>query len=92
MPPPITIQAKVLAAGVVTPLVPPYRCARLQIGNATPDDLRIYSQNLDLAQYEIVIAGTWSNPFQVDGDNQFSPSQVLYANAIAGGTVRLRWM
>lgn len=92
MPPPITIQAKVLAAGVITALIPPYRCARLQIGNATPDDLRVYSQLADNTQYEVVVAGTWSNPYHCDGENQFSPSQFLYANAIAGGTVRLRWM
>jgi len=80
-----------LQAGVATPVYPPSGVRGIYIGNATPDDLRVYEDPNDDTTYFIVAAGYEHPPIVMSVC--FDPSLIaFYLKATQAGSAVLIWV
>lgn len=80
-----------LLAGVSTPVRPPISARQVEIGNASGDDVKVYSENGDEATYFVVSAGYAK---QVDlFQHRYDSYQVaFYLKSAIDGVVVLVWV
>lgn len=97
MPTAFTIKRMPLAAGVDTAIFPPYPCSAVTVGNATPDDLRVYTTLGDDTTY-LGIASGYPYTFtltlfknQLYGPGDYS-SPAFWLRALQAGTIVLTWL
>lgn len=83
---------RTLLAATATPIQPPVTTQTVLIGNATPGELRVYSDPNDNAKYFAVQAG-YEKPLELRGQNYFRPDQVcFYLKADQAGDAVLIWL
>lgn len=91
--PALDTQRVALVAGEITRITPRIDAHRVSIGNATADDVRIYGDGTDSANYVVVASGFERVLDTKESRVRFSRFNVAFSlNAIAGGTVVLEWM
>lgn len=79
-----------LAANVATSVTPPVVCQLVEIGNATPDDLRVYEDPTDDTTYFVVPSG-FAKPLDLS-QHRFDPTAIaFYLKAVQAGTAVLIW-
>lgn len=93
--PAFVIQRRTLTAGAETEVKPPRACQTVTIGNASADDVKVYTAAGDDANnYAIVGAGYEKQYPPLPGAGcQFDPYQVaFYLKSAVGGSVVLTWL
>jgi hypothetical protein len=79
-----------LAAGIAQAVYAPKACNKVLIGNASPDDLRVYEDPNDAATYFVVAAGYEKVLEQLIPFNPAAPTFYLYG--VQAGTAVLIWL
>lgn len=83
-------QRIVLVAGEVRAIYPPMACRTVDVGNATPDILKVQRIPGDDANGFYVQPG-YARPMTMDGTAYDPTAIAFYLNPIADGTVELIW-
>lgn len=79
-----------LTALTATVVYPPINCRAVEIGNATPDDLRVY-RDPTTADYFIVPSG-FNKPIDLKTARFSSDVPAFYLYALQAGTAVLNWL
>lgn len=79
-----------LLANVATAVSPPGCCQVVEIGNATPDDVKVYEDPTDESTYLVIVSG-YAKLIDLK-QHRFRPDEVaFYLKAAQAGTVVLLW-
>lgn len=83
-------QRVTLAAGVSTPVIPPVAARTVEIGNASPDDLKVYSASGDEGTFFVITAG-YAKGIDLN-QFRFDPNLVAFhLKAVQDGVAVLVW-
>ena len=79
-----------LTATTATAVNPPFDCKNVEIGNATPDDLRVYEDPNDATTYFVVPAG-YAKTLSLKDAAFRNKETAFYLYAVQAGTAVLIW-
>ena len=88
--PPFRPRRVTLTANVAQAVTPPSACIGVEIGNATPDDLKVYEDPSDESSYFVIAAGYAKVLAALTPFDPLWPA--FYLKASQNGTVVLIWM
>lgn len=86
-----TTRRQAVTAGTSTPIVPPVAARIVKIGNASPDDLKVYSTSADETTYFIVSAG-YEKEIDLKQYRFDTNGVAFYLKAVQDGTAVLIWI
>jgi hypothetical protein len=89
--PAIAVRRVALVAGVTTVVYPPRECNDVTIGNATGNDITIYSTPDD-ATRGLIVADGFERQITVRGHHFRSTQPAFWLKAVASGDVVLTWV
>ncbi len=80
-----------LVAGTTTEIRAARDCQRVSIGNATPDDLKVYTIKDDETAQMKITAGYWED-FELQRTSFLKEQIAFWVNAVVGGDVVVKWL
>lgn len=90
--PNFAIDRRALVAGVSTAITPPRDATKVKIGNASPDDLQVYTIQNDSTAMSIVPAGFQDEIALAEGKRFAKVDIAFWLIAVQSGDVVLKWL